>query len=104
MGWTLHMIMCVLLCYPVSIRVYYQQGVLFLVLYQLATFILTLFIVLQPQIIKNLLGVIQILNKNVYTDFLWIVIDNMCLNYYLRQGGIIFMTVCLFSAPQPLRG
>ena len=25
------MIMCVLLCYPVSIRVYYQQGVLFLV-------------------------------------------------------------------------
>ena len=26
------MIMCVLLCYPVSIRVYYQQGVLFLVL------------------------------------------------------------------------
>ena len=32
MGWTLHMIMCVLLCYPVSIRIYYQQGVLFLVL------------------------------------------------------------------------
>ena len=31
MGWTLHMIMCVLLCYPVSIRTYYQQGVLFLV-------------------------------------------------------------------------
>ena len=31
MGWTLHMIMCVLLCYPVSIRVYCQQGVLFLV-------------------------------------------------------------------------
>ena len=30
MGWTLHMIMCVLLCYPVSIRIYYQQGVLFL--------------------------------------------------------------------------
>ena len=29
--WTLHMIMCVLLCYPVSIRIYYQQGVLFLV-------------------------------------------------------------------------
>ena len=26
------MIMCVLLCYPVSIRIYYQQGVLFLVL------------------------------------------------------------------------
>ena len=26
------MIMCVLLCYPVSIRTYYQQGVLFLVL------------------------------------------------------------------------
>ena len=25
------MIMCVLLCYPVSIRTYYQQGVLFLV-------------------------------------------------------------------------
>ena len=25
------MIMCVLLCYPVSIRMYYQQGVLFLV-------------------------------------------------------------------------
>ena len=24
MGWTLHMIMCVLLCYPVSIRIYYQ--------------------------------------------------------------------------------
>ena len=32
MGWTLHMIMCVLLCYPVSICIYYQQGVLFLVL------------------------------------------------------------------------
>ena len=32
MGWTLHMIMCVLLCYPVSIRIYYQQGVLFLVI------------------------------------------------------------------------
>ena len=32
MGWTLLMIMCVLLCYPVSIRVYYQQGVLFLVI------------------------------------------------------------------------
>ena len=32
MGWTLHMIMCVLLCYPVSIRIYYQQGILFLVL------------------------------------------------------------------------
>ena len=31
MGWTLHMIMCVLLCYPVSIRIYYQQGVVFLV-------------------------------------------------------------------------
>ena len=31
MGWALHMIMCVLLCYPVSIRIYYQQGVLFLV-------------------------------------------------------------------------
>ena len=31
MGWTLHMIMCVLLCYPVSIRIYYQQCVLFLV-------------------------------------------------------------------------
>ena len=29
---TLHMIMCVLLCYPVSIRTYYQQGVLFLVI------------------------------------------------------------------------
>ena len=27
------MIMCVLLCYPVSIRTYYQQGVLFLVPY-----------------------------------------------------------------------
>ena len=27
------MIMCVLLCYPVSIRIYYQQGVLFLVLF-----------------------------------------------------------------------
>ena len=26
------MIMCVLLCYPVSIRIYYQQGVIFLVL------------------------------------------------------------------------
>ena len=25
------MIMCVLLCYPLSIRIYYQQGVLFLV-------------------------------------------------------------------------
>ena len=25
------MIMCGLLCYPVSIRIYYQQGVLFLV-------------------------------------------------------------------------
>ena len=25
------MIMCVLLCYPVSIRIYYQQGGLFLV-------------------------------------------------------------------------
>ena len=25
------MIMCVLLCYPVSIRIYYQQGALFLV-------------------------------------------------------------------------
>ena len=33
MGWTLHMIMCVLLCYPVSIRIHYQQGVLFLVCY-----------------------------------------------------------------------
>ena len=33
MGWTLHMIMCVLLCYPVSIRIYYQQGVLFLVFF-----------------------------------------------------------------------
>ena len=32
-GWTLHMIMCVLLCYPVSIRIYYQQSVLFLVSY-----------------------------------------------------------------------
>ena len=32
MGWTLHMIMCVLLCYPVSIRIYYQQGILFLVI------------------------------------------------------------------------
>ena len=31
MGWTLHMIMCVLRSYPVSIRIYYQQGVLFLV-------------------------------------------------------------------------
>ena len=31
MGWTLHMIMCVPLCYPVSIRIYYQQGILFLV-------------------------------------------------------------------------
>ena len=27
------MIMCVLLCYPVSIRIYYQQGGLFLVYY-----------------------------------------------------------------------
>ena len=27
------MIMCVLLCYPVSIRIYYQQGILFLVFY-----------------------------------------------------------------------
>ena len=27
------MIMCVLLCYPVSIRIYYQQGILFLVRY-----------------------------------------------------------------------
>ena len=27
------MIMCVLLCYPVSIRIYYQQGGLFLVSY-----------------------------------------------------------------------
>ena len=27
------MIMCVLLCYPVSIRIYYQQGGLFLVRY-----------------------------------------------------------------------
>ena len=26
------MIMCVLLCYPVSIRIYYQQGGLFLVI------------------------------------------------------------------------
>ena len=32
MGWTLHMIMCVLLCDPVSIRIYYQQGILFLVI------------------------------------------------------------------------
>ena len=30
------MIMCVLLCYPVSIRIYYQQGVLFLVNHQIA--------------------------------------------------------------------
>ena len=28
------MIMCVLLCYPVSIRIYYQQGGLFLVLFR----------------------------------------------------------------------
>ena len=27
------MIMCVLLCYPVSIRIYYQQGGLFLVIF-----------------------------------------------------------------------
>ena len=27
------MIMCVLLCYPVSIHIYYKQGVLFLVFY-----------------------------------------------------------------------
>ena len=37
MGWTLHMIMCVLLCYPVSIRIYYQQGVLFLVQHRALT-------------------------------------------------------------------
>ena len=35
------MIMCVLLCYPVSIRIYYQQGVLFLV------YIVLIYIVLQ---------------------------------------------------------
>ena len=28
------MIMCVLLCYPVSIRIYYQQGGLFLVSFE----------------------------------------------------------------------
>ena len=37
MGWTLHMIMCVLLCYPVSVRTYYQQGILFLVLRRFKT-------------------------------------------------------------------
>ena len=40
MGWTLHMIMCVLLCYPVSIRIYYQQGVLFLVLTNISSLVL----------------------------------------------------------------
>ena len=29
------MIMCVLLCYPVSIRIYYQQDVLFLVVFHM---------------------------------------------------------------------
>ena len=38
------MIMCVLLCYPVSIRIYYQQGVLFLVCYLVCAILLfTLF-------------------------------------------------------------
>ena len=32
------MIMCVLLCYPVSIRIYYQQGGLFLVLFSIWIF------------------------------------------------------------------
>ena len=32
------MIMCVLLCYPVSIRTYYQQGVLFLVIFSVVLF------------------------------------------------------------------
>ena len=32
------MIMCVLLCYPVSIRIYYQQGGLFLVLFIFVSF------------------------------------------------------------------
>ena len=34
------MIMCVLLCYPVSIRIYYQQGVLFLVVFDFPSFCL----------------------------------------------------------------
>ena len=33
------MIMCVLLCYPVSIRIYYQQGGLFLVSVEITIFI-----------------------------------------------------------------
>ena len=32
------MIMCVLLCYPVSIRIYYQQGGLFLVMNKFSLF------------------------------------------------------------------
>ena len=46
------MIMCVLLCYPVSIRIYYQQGGLFLVI---RCFLLCLHKNAQTHTKKNLL-------------------------------------------------
>ena len=43
------MIMCVLLCYPVSIRIYYQQGGLFLVPKYVVDFMYTLFVGEAPE-------------------------------------------------------
>ena len=71
MGWTLHMIMCVLLCYPVSIHTYYQQGVLFLNL------------VIYSMIVLNECN----LNNNIV------------LNKHTEQGDIcsIYLKVCSHS-------
>ena len=44
------MIMCVLLCYPVSIRIYYQQGGLFLVFNFVMYILLAIFVCLGGQI------------------------------------------------------
>ena len=57
------MIMCVLLCYPVSIRIYYQQGGLFLV-----NFLLDLDIMIQSnyqRVITKIENIISIYKARI---------------------------------------
>ena len=67
MGWTLHMIMCVLLCYPISIRIYYQQGVLFLVIALLLKFFYLLQIIASKKYVSS---VFYVKSRELLTKFI----------------------------------
>ena len=84
------MIMCVLLCYPVSIRIYYQQGVLFLVFFENSLRILVGLLVSNGPNPFNSSTEIQLISVQII--FLFLNIHTSVYNYIHITTNLIKLT------------